>query len=130
MRSGVFEVDGDSGRGFFVELAALYERGGVPAAGFGIEWSGFAAFRPDENALKSAPFPVVLGAGVEDRGTYYARPSIEIGRRIGAPWVEFPGIRMEFLRDPARFVAAVRVLATQMDSRGGDVPPLWEGVSQ
>ncbi|MET7572843.1 alpha/beta hydrolase [Streptomyces sp. NPDC005492] len=152
--------DGDPDCGFFVELAALYERGGAPAAGrrfaettrgegtyrwpgdlwtrflgnqehlFGAEWSGFAAFRPHENALKSAPFPIVLGAGSEDRGTYYARPSIEIARRIGAPWVEFPGIHMEFLRDPARFAAAVRVLATQMHSRGGDVPPLWEGVSQ
>jgi pimeloyl-ACP methyl ester carboxylesterase len=148
---------GDPGRGFFAELAALYEQGGAPAAGrrfaettrgegtyrwpadlwkrflgnqdhlFGTEWPGFAGFRPDETALKSAPFPVVLGAGAEDRGTYYARPSIEIARRIGVPWVEFPGIHMEFLRDPGQFAAALRVLATQMHSRGGDVPELWQG---
>ncbi|WP_406463671.1 alpha/beta hydrolase [Streptomyces sp. NBC_01622] len=84
--------DGDPGRGFFAELAALYVQGGAPAAGrrfaeitrgegtyrwpgelwkrflgnqdhlFGTEWSGFAGFRPDETALKSAPFPIVLGA--------------------------------------------------------------------
>ncbi|MFE9600403.1 alpha/beta fold hydrolase [Streptomyces hokutonensis] len=152
--------DGDPGRGFFAELAALYAQGGAPAAGrrfaettrgegtyrwpgelwkrflgnqdhlFGTEWSGFAGFRPDETALKSAPFPIVLGAGAEDRGTYYARPSIEIARRIGAPWAEFPGIHMEFLRDPARFAAAVRVLATQLHSRDGDVPALWKGAAQ
>ena len=152
--------DGDPGRGFFAGLAALCAQGGAPAAGrrfvettrgegtyrwpgelwkrflgnqdhlFGTEWSGFAGFRPDETALKSAPFPIVLGAGAEDRGTYYARPSIEIARRIGAPWAEFPGIHMEFLRDPARFAAAVRVLATQLHSRDGDVPALWKGAAQ
>jgi pimeloyl-ACP methyl ester carboxylesterase len=152
--------DGDPGRGFFAGLAALYAQGGAPAAGrwfaettrgegtyrwpgelwkrflgnqdhlFGTEWSGFAGFRPDETALKSAPFPIVLGAGAEDRGTYYARPSIEIARRIGAPWAEFPGILMEFLRDPARFAAAVRVLATQLHSRDGDVPALGKGAAQ
>ncbi|MDV9175019.1 alpha/beta hydrolase [Streptomyces sp. W16] len=152
--------DGDPARSFFAELAALYAQGGAPAAGrrfaettrgegtyrwpgelwkrflgnqdhlFGTEWSAFATFRPDETALKSAPFPVVLGAGAEDRGTYYARPSIEIARRIGVPWAEFPGIHMEFLRDPARFAAAVRVLATQLHSRDGDVPGLWTGAAQ
>ncbi|MFI6402182.1 alpha/beta fold hydrolase [Streptomyces sp. NPDC050548] len=152
--------DGDPGRGFFAELAALYAQGGALAAGrrfaettrgegtyrwpgdlwkrflgnqdhlFGTEWSGFAGFRPDEAALKSAPFPVVLGAGAEDRGTYYARPSIEIARRIGAPWAEFPGIHMEFLRDPDRFAAALRVLATQLHSRDGDVHERWQGVAQ
>lgn len=146
----------DPGRGFFAELAALYAQGGAPAAGrrfaettrgegtyrwpaelwkrflgnqdhlFGTEWSGFAGFRPDETALKSAPFPIVLGAGAEDRGTYYARPSIEIARRMGAPWAEFPGLHMEFLRHPDRFAAAVRVLTTQLHSRGGDVPERWE----
>lgn len=152
--------DGDPGRGFFAELAALYAQGGAPAAGrrfaettrgegtyrwpddlwkrflgnqdhlFGTEWSGFAGFRPDETALKSAPFPIVLGAGAADRGAYYARPSIEIARRIGAPWAEFPGIHMEFLRHPPRFAAALRVLATQLHSRDGDVPALWKGAAQ
>nr|WSY49565.1 hypothetical protein OG999_04985 [Streptomyces sp. NBC_00886] len=60
----------------------------------------------------------------------YVRPSIEIARRIGVPWVEFPGIHTEFLRSPARFAVAVRVLATRMRSREGDVPELWEGAAQ
>ncbi|MER5748760.1 hypothetical protein [Streptomyces sp. NPDC002088] len=88
-------------------------------------WQGFASFRPDEAALKAAPFPIVLGAGSEDRGTYYARPSVEIARRIGVPWAEFPGIHMEFLRNPQRFAAALRVLATQLHSGGGEVPESW-----
>jgi len=94
---------------------------------FGREWPGFAAFLPDEAALSGVPFPIVLGAGSADRGTYYARPSIEIARRIGVPWVEFPGIHMEFLSRPAGFAAAVRVLATQMCTRGGEVPQGWRG---
>jgi pimeloyl-ACP methyl ester carboxylesterase len=133
--------DDDPGRGFFADLADRYAEGGAPAAGrrfaetvrgegtyrwpddlwrrflgnqdhlFGTEWPGFAGFRPDEGALKAAPFPIVLGAGAEDRDTYYARPSVEIARRIGAPWVEFPGIHMEFLRHPDRFAAALRAVA-------------------
>lgn len=136
--------DDDPGRGFFADLADRYAEGGAPAAGrrfaetvrgegtyrwpddlwrrflgnqdhlFGTEWPGFAGFRPDEGALKAAPFPIVLGAGAEDRDTYYARPSVEIARRIGAPWVEFPGIHMEFLRHPDRFAAALRAVATWM----------------
>ncbi|MFJ8544477.1 alpha/beta fold hydrolase [Streptomyces sp. NPDC093586] len=149
--------DGDPDRGFFDDMAALYARGGAPAAGrrfalttrgegtyrwpddlwerflgnrdhlFGTEWPGFAGFRPDEAALRAAPFPVVLGAGACDRGAYYARPSVEIARRTGVPWVEFPGVHMEFLRRPAVFAAALRALATQMLSRGGRVPPEWAG---
>ncbi|MFF3378900.1 alpha/beta fold hydrolase [Streptomyces sp. NPDC002680] len=152
--------DGDPGRGFFAELAGLYAAGGAPAAGrrfgettrgegsyrwpadlwkrflgnadhlFGREWPAFAAFHPDEEALRAAPFPIVLGAGADDRGTYYALPSIEIARRIGVPWVEFPGIHMEFLRHPSRFAAAVRVLATQMYAADGKVPDLWRGAPE
>ncbi|WP_030859042.1 alpha/beta fold hydrolase [Streptomyces sp. NRRL S-37] len=147
--------DGDPDRDFFGEMAALYARGGAPAAGrrfarttrgegtyrwpddlwkrflgnqdhlFGTEWPGFAGFHPDWAALKAAPFPIVLGAGADDRGAYYARPSAEIARRIGVPWAEFPGIHMEFLRDPALFAAALRVLATQLLSREGRVPAKW-----
>ncbi|MEU6672175.1 alpha/beta hydrolase [Streptomyces sp. NPDC046727] len=147
----------DPARGFFPELAARYAEGGGPAAGrrfaetvrgegtyrwpddlwrrflgnqehlFGTEWPAFASFEPDEAALKAAPFPIVLAAGAEDRGTYYARPSAEIARRIGAPWAEFPGIHLEFLRNPAPFAAALRVLATRMHTSGGQVPEVWEG---
>ncbi|MFD9498291.1 alpha/beta fold hydrolase [Streptomyces sp. NPDC060035] len=149
--------DGDPDRSFFDDMAALYAEDGAPAAGrrfaettrgegtyrwpddlwkrflgnqdhlFGTEWPGFAGFRPDEAALKAAPFPVVLGSGSSDRGAYYARPSLEIARRIGVPWVEFPGIHMEFLRRPAIFAAALRALATQMLSREGRVPAEWAG---
>ncbi|ELP66813.1 alpha/beta fold hydrolase [Streptomyces turgidiscabies] len=152
--------DDDPGRGFFAELAARYAAGGAPAAGrrfagtirgegsyrwpadlwerflgntdhlFRSEWPGFAAFHPDEGALRAAPFPIVLGAGADDRGTYYARPSVEIARRIGVPWVEFPGIHMEFLRHPSLFAAALRVLATQMYATDGRVPDLWRGLPE
>jgi len=141
----------DPARGFFADVADRYARGGAPAAGrrfaetvrgegtyrwpddlwrrflgnqdhlFGTERAAFAGFRPDEGALKSAPFPIVLGAGAEDRDTYYARPSVEIARRTGASWVEFPGVHMEFLRRPGRFAAALRALATRVYAH--DRPP-------
>lgn len=145
--------DGDPARAFFPELAAVHARGGGPAAGrhfaqgvrgegtyrwpddlwkrflanqdhlFTAEWPALASFRPDEQALRSAPFPVVLGAGSEDRGAYYARPSIEIARRIDAPWAEFPGIHMEYLRAPAPFAAAIRALATLLHWQATAGPP-------
>jgi hypothetical protein len=37
---------------------------------------------------------------------------------------------MEFLRNPDQFAATVRVLATQMHSRTGEVPELWQGTAQ
>ncbi|GGW58861.1 hypothetical protein [Streptomyces griseoloalbus] len=94
---------------------------------FGTEWPRFAGLRPDWAALRTAPFPIVLGAGAVDRGAYSARPSTEIARRIGGPWAEFPGIHMEFLRDPVLFAAALRVPATRMLSREGRVPAEWAG---
>ncbi|WP_460062287.1 alpha/beta fold hydrolase [Streptomyces sp. YKOK-I1] len=147
--------DGDPDRSFFDDMAGLYAEGGAAAAGrrfaattrgegtyrwpedlwkrfldnrdhlFGTEWPGFAGFRPDAAALRAVPFPVVLGAGAADRGAYYARPSIEIARRIGVPWVEFPGMHMEFLRSPALFAGALRVLATGMLTVEGQVPAQW-----
>ncbi|GGV68078.1 hypothetical protein GCM10010294_23450 [Streptomyces griseoloalbus] len=67
------------------------------------------------------------GEDAVDRGAYSARPSTEIARRIGGPWAEFPGIHMEFLRDPVLFAAALRVPATRMLSREGRVPAEWAG---
>lgn len=149
--------DGDPDRGFFREVAALYAKGGAPAAGrrfaqttrgegtyrwpddvwrrfltnqdhlFGTEWPGFAGFHPDQAALGAARFPIVLAAGAADRGLYYARPSVEIARRTGTAWAEFPGIHMEFLRNPPLFAAALRALATHILSRTGGIPAEWTG---
>jgi hypothetical protein len=83
------------------------------------------AFFPDERALARADFPIVLGAGSADRGLFYARPSIEIASRIGAPWVEFPGIHLEFLPRPIPFAAALRALARQMHTTTEKVPEQW-----
>lgn len=89
------------------------------------EWAEWARFLPDEKALAGVPFPIVLGAGSADRGLYYARPSVEIASRIGAPWVEFPGIHGEFLPRPALFAAAVRALASHMHTINAPVPEHW-----
>ncbi|MFF4260414.1 alpha/beta fold hydrolase [Streptomyces sp. NPDC001663] len=148
--------DGDPHRDFFTDLAKRYADSGAEAAagqfvqsvrGEGTyawpddltkrfldnadhllsrEMAAFGGFRPDEAALSAAPFPIVLGAGSADRGLSYARPSIELARRLGVPWAEFPGIHLEFIPRPALFAAAVRILATQMHSGAAAVPAHWE----
>lgn len=92
---------------------------------FGWEWKAWGLYRPDLDAPSKATFPIVLGAGVADRGAYYARPSVEIARRIKAPWVEFPGIHMEFLRNPETFGSALKAVATIIQTQVGEVPELW-----
>jgi len=93
------------------------------------EWEAWGTWLPDEEALTNASFPIILGAGSEDRGLYYGRPSVEIARRINAPWVEFPGIHLEFLRNPARFDAALRVLLTQLHTAAEGIPDAWGTLS-
>lgn len=90
------------------------------------EWQTFGNFLPDLTALRQAPFPIVLGAGSSDRGLYYARPSIQLATQLRAPWVEFPGIHLEFMPRPAPFAAALRAVATQIYTRANGVPELWK----
>lgn len=92
---------------------------------FAWEWEAWGKWLPDEEALRRAPFPLLIGAGSEDRGLYYSRPSVEIARRIGVPWVEFPGIHLEFMRNPKLFDAALRTLLTQLHSSLEGTPIAW-----
>jgi pimeloyl-ACP methyl ester carboxylesterase len=91
------------------------------------EWPAWGKWLPDFDSLAQAPFPVVLGAGSADRGLYYGRPSVEIAARLKVPWVEFPGIHLEFLRNPAVFGAALRAMASYLHTLDTDapVPELW-----
>jgi pimeloyl-ACP methyl ester carboxylesterase len=91
---------------------------------FRCEWAAFGQFVPNFEALRSVRFPILLAAGSEDRGLYYARPSIEIAIRIGATWAEFPGVHLEFITRPEIFAAALRPLLTQLHDRiGGGAAP-------
>jgi pimeloyl-ACP methyl ester carboxylesterase len=92
------------------------------------EWDAWGRFLPNESALSKIDLPLVLGAGAADRGSYYARPSIEIASRIGSTWVEFPGIHLEFLPRPAVFGAALRAVLTQMHTGLEPVPDSWNPV--
>jgi pimeloyl-ACP methyl ester carboxylesterase len=152
---GILPAD-DPWHDFFVKMGTRYAEAGAAAAGaefvatvrgegtyawpedlqqrfmgnvdhlFKWEWPAWGQFLPDEEALSRAEFPIVLGAGSDDRGLYYARPSIEITARIGAPWVEFPGIHLEFLARPALFAAALRAVATQVYTATDSVPAQWK----
>jgi hypothetical protein len=93
---------------------------------FGCEWPEWGEWLPDFEALARLPFPIVLGAGSEDRGLHYTRPSIEIAARLKVPWVEFPGIHLEFLRNPARFGAALRAVASYLHTLEAPIPDLWK----
>jgi pimeloyl-ACP methyl ester carboxylesterase len=90
------------------------------------EWEAWGSWMPDEEALSKVSFPLLLGAGQEDRGLYYGRPSVEIAARVGAPWVEFPGIHLEFLRNPDLFAATLHALLTQLHSSLEGVPASWQ----
>lgn len=93
---------------------------------FRCEWSAFGQFVPDYQALSDCPFPIFLAAGSDDRGLYYARPSIEIAKKIGASWAEFPGVHLEFITRPEIFAAALRPLLTYLHEKvGGAVAP-WK----
>lgn len=89
------------------------------------EWGAWGQWVPDFEALKNRSFPLILGAGMEDRGLYYARPSVEIAKRAQTPWVEFPGIHVEFLRNPNGFSAALRALLTLAYSEKVGISPDW-----
>ncbi|HEX6356433.1 alpha/beta fold hydrolase [Actinophytocola sp.] len=155
---GMLPAD-DPWRGFFDRMGARYHEAGPAVAGaefvatvlgegtypwpedlqqrfpgnvdhlFRWEWPAWGRFLPDEEALANAGFPIVLAAGSADRGLYYARPSVEIAARLGVPWVEFPGIHLEFLARPEGFAAALRAVATQMHTATNAVPAQWNSES-
>ncbi|MFE4544624.1 alpha/beta fold hydrolase [Arthrobacter sp. NPDC056727] len=152
---GVLPTD-DPWYGFFERIGAVYRESGPAVAGaefiatvrgegdypwpedltarfggnvdylFGWEWKAWGSYQPNLDALAKVSFPLVLGAGSADRGAYYARPSVEIARRINAPWVEFPGIHLEFLRNPDAFGAALKAVATLIQTQVGEVPEHWQ----
>jgi pimeloyl-ACP methyl ester carboxylesterase len=152
---GVLPAD-DPWYGFFDRMGARYHEAGAAVAGgefiatvrgegtypwpdevlqrfmgnadflFRWEWPEWGRFLPDEDALRNANFPIVLGAGSADRGLYYGRPSIEIASRIRCPWAEFPGIHLEFMARPPLFAAALRAVLTQMYSTTDGVADQWQ----
>jgi pimeloyl-ACP methyl ester carboxylesterase len=105
------------GEGTYEWPADVRERfGGNLEYFFTYEFEAFGQFVPDEAALSAGSFPIVLAAGSEDRGTYYARPSVILAERLGVPWAEFPGYHLPFLERPVAFAAALRAVATQLIS--------------
>jgi pimeloyl-ACP methyl ester carboxylesterase len=151
---GVLPADAED-RDFFTQILAVAETEGIPAAAsrfvesirgegsyewpaeilerflgnighlFTNEFGRFGEFIPDWDALTSGGVPIVMAAGNEDRGLFYATPSIIIAERIGTPWIEFPGNHLPFIERPREFAAALRVVATQIVSRTGGVPQNW-----
>jgi pimeloyl-ACP methyl ester carboxylesterase len=87
------------------------------------ELEAFIYFEPDDAALRSAPFPIVLASGAEDRGCYYATTALVLAERIGAPWSEFPGYHLPFMERPAEFAATLRAVATLMLSQRSAISP-------
>ena len=92
---------------------------------FTSEFGKFGEFVPDWDALNSSGVPIVMAAGNEDRGLFYATSSIIIAERLGAPWIEFPGYHLPFIERPREFAAALRVVATQIVSTTGHAPENW-----
>jgi pimeloyl-ACP methyl ester carboxylesterase len=89
------------------------------------EFAAFAAFTPDLDALSRTRVPIIMAAGAEDRGLYYARPSLILAERLGVPWAELPGYHLPFMERPAEFAAALRGLATCLSTQLGGIPDEW-----
>lgn len=97
---------------------------------FQTEWNSIMDHQPDLDALKSAPFPIVMAAGSADRGYYFARSSAVIAKAIRAEWVEFPGIHLEAVARPAVLAAALRVVATGLHARvTRSIPDQWTAIN-
>ena len=119
------------GEGTYHWPAPLMERfGGNVDFLFQTEWNSIVEYQPKLDALKSAPFPIVMSAGSADRGRYFARSSAVIAQKIGAEWVEFPGIHLEGVARPAVLAAAIRVVATGLHARvRGAIPEQWSSLN-
>lgn len=97
---------------------------------FQTEWNSIVDYEPRLDALKSAPFPIVMAAGSADRGCYFARSSIVIAKEIGAEWVEFPGIHLEGVARPAVLAGAIRVVATGLHIKiTQSIPDHWSAMN-
>ena len=59
--------------------------------------AGITAYRPDADALNAAPTRVVIGVGVESRGTITGRTSVAMAEALGQEAVEFPSHHGGFL---------------------------------
>lgn len=91
------------------------------------EWDAWEAFSPDVEALTAAGAPpLVLAGAAANRGLFNSLPAVRIAARVGASWLEFPGIHLEFLVRPSGFSAALRAACTHLyTSTQGDVPGVW-----
>ena len=65
-------------------------------------------YRPDFQALETAPVRVIVGGGATSKGQFAWRTANALAQRLGTPLVEFPGGHGGFSTDPIEFAAVLR----------------------
>lgn len=68
------------------------------------------AYRPDVDALRSAPTRVVIAGGADSRGQLAQRSAAALAQRLGTPLAEFPGGHGAFIDDSEAFARRLREL--------------------
>jgi pimeloyl-ACP methyl ester carboxylesterase len=70
-------------------------------------------YRPDIEALRAAPAPIVVAAGATSKGQLANRSAVALANRLGTPVVEFPGDHGGFLAHPQQFGRLLDQVLTQ-----------------
>ena len=81
---------------------------------FDRELVGFYDYRPDVEALRRSPVPIVLTAGEDSRGYYHYRPARALALELGLPFVEMPGAHLAPQRDARSFAAALTAVLADL----------------
>lgn len=76
----------------------------------GREVEPFVSYVPDPTALVSAGVPVVVVAGVENRGVYYHEAAGWVAGQLGVALREIPGAHVPYFNGPGDLVNALRPL--------------------
>lgn len=92
---------------------------------FDREWESWSRFEPDVDALSVFGPRLVLAGAAANRGLFNSLPAADMASRLGAPWLEFPGVHLEFLVRPQGFAAALRAALTQIFTTHLDMPDVW-----
>ena len=72
------------------------------------EMDAFLRFVPDAEAIRAGGVPVVMSAGRESEGYYYARTVPLVAERLGCPVMEFPGHHTGATDVPEQFAVTLR----------------------
>jgi pimeloyl-ACP methyl ester carboxylesterase len=75
---------------------------------FSVELEAFVSYVPDARALAGVKIPVLVAAGIENRGVYYHEASGWVAKQLGTKLREIPGGHTPYLDRPEEMAQAIR----------------------